>query len=296
MEKGSQGFLRLGQAELRKLQMELYDILVEFDRICRGLDLPYYLAYGTLLGSIRHQGFIPWDDDVDVWMMRKDYEAFCRCCQKELDNEKFFFQDAKSDPHYYWTYGKMRKKNTVYIRVGQNHMKQKTGICIDIIPIDNLPKDKRLADLSQKICGKCKRLLWAHAGRKAADTRKKRLQYSLQALLPKRLLHGIFHFFACIEKDDMSTDLVVYCLKYRVFKHEYFEERIDKPFEGHEMSVPAGYDCVLAQLYKQYMEYPAEDKRHGSAFASRIVFSDGTEIGRDKNCFLHMGEEKHGKN
>lgn len=278
MGKNSQEPLRLSQAQLRKLQMELYDILLEFDRICKKMDLPYYLAYGTLLGSIRHQGFIPWDDDVDVWMTRKNYEAFRRCCQKELDNEKFFFQDAKTDPHYYWTYGKLRKKNTVYIRAGQEHMKQKTGLCIDIVPLDNLPKNKWLAGLSLKVCGKCKRLLWAHVGRKAADARKKRIQYCLQAMLPKRLLHGAFHFFACLEKDDVSTDLAVYCLKYRVFEREDFEREIYKPFEDSELLVPIGYDRVLTQMYKQYMEYPAENKRFGSALASRIVFSDGAEI------------------
>lgn len=278
MGKNSQEFLRLNQVELRKLQMELYDILLEFDRVCRELNLSYYLAYGTLLGAIRHQGFIPWDDDIDVWMPRKDYKTFCCHCQKALDDENFFFQDAKSDPHYYWTYAKLRKKNTVFIRVGQGHMKHRSGLCIDIIPIDNVPKNKKLAHISKKVCGKCKGLLWAHAGRKAADTRGKRIRYHLQAMLPKSLLHGIFHFFACLEKDDKNTEVAIYCLKYRTFKRADFEEKIYRPFEDHELPVPAGYDNILTQLYKQYMEYPAEDKRLGSALASKIVFSDGIEI------------------
>lgn len=278
MGKNSQEFLHLNQEELRKLQMELYDILQEFDRICRKLNLPYYLAYGTLLGAIRHQGFIPWDDDVDVWMARKDYKTFCRYCQKEVDDERFFFQDAKSDPHYYWTYAKLRKKNTVYIRAGQEHMKQRTGLCIDIIPIDNLHKNKWLASLSKKVCGKCKRLLWAHVGKKAADTRWKRIKYCLQAMLPKSLLHRVFLFFACLEKDDTDTDLAVYCLQYRAFKRADFKKEVYKPFEDREFPVPAGYDRVLKQIYKQYLDYPAENKRYGSALASKIVFSDGEEI------------------
>lgn len=278
MGNDSEEFLHLSPVELRKLQMELYDILLEFDRICRKLNLSYYLAYGSLLGAIRHQGFIPWDDDVDVWMKRKDYKIFCCYCQRELDEEKFFFQDARSDPHYYWTYAKLRKKNTVYIRAGQEHMKQKTGLCIDIIPMDNLHKNKWLAGVSKKVCGKCKRLLWAHVGKKAADTRRKRIRYCLQAMIPKGFLQGVFHFFACLEKDGANTDLAIYCLKYRVFKRADFAKEAYRPFEDRELPVPAGYNNVLMQLYKQYMEYPAENKRFGSAFASKIVFSDGMEI------------------
>lgn len=276
MGRNPQEALRLSQDELKKLQGELLEILLEFDRICRKLNLAYYLAYGTLLGAIRHQGFIPWDDDVDVWMLRKDYKMFCRLCTNEMDNSKFFFQNAQNDAYYYWTYGKMRLKNTIYIRTGQEHMKQKNGICIDVIPIDNLNKNVFLGNMSKKICIRCRKLLWAHAGKKMAATAGERAKYWLQAKIPKCLLLSIFHFFSCLEKDDQSAELAIYCLEYRTFRRTDFEERIYHPFENYPLPVPEGYENILKQIYNNYMEYPPLEKRIGSASASEIVFSDGT--------------------
>lgn len=278
MGRHKQEALHLNQDELKKLQGELLEILLEFDRICRNLNLTYYLAYGTLLGAIRHQGFIPWDDDVDVWMLRKDYEMFCSLYEKEMDGTKFFFQNAKNDAHYFWAYGKLRLKNTVYIRAGQEHMKQKNGICIDIIPIDNLSKNPYLRQVSKKICVGCKKLLWAHVGKKTAETAGKRAKYWLQSKIPKKLLHRIYHLFACIEKDEQSPNLAVYCIMYRNFKREDFAKKIDMPFENHQLPVPAGYENILKQIYKNYMEYPPLEKRVSSIPASEIVFSDGTKM------------------
>lgn len=78
--------------------------------------------------AVRHQGFIPWDDDADVQMLREDYERFCKVCPQELDNERFFWQTIDTDPGYRWTYGKVRRKGTRYVRSGQEHMNAVTGI------------------------------------------------------------------------------------------------------------------------------------------------------------------------
>ena len=88
------------------------DMLVEFDRICYLHNIEYCLACGTLLGAIRHNGFIPWDDDIDIWMFRNDYERFCKICTKEL-NEQFFLQNQDTDPFYNSAYGKIRKKELI---------------------------------------------------------------------------------------------------------------------------------------------------------------------------------------
>ena len=123
---------------LRRLQLTELEILVEVDRVCRENNIKYCLGCGTLLGAIRHNGFIPWDDDVDVWMLRKDYERFCAVGVKALD-DKYFFQNWFTDPYFNSAYGKIRKKGTRYVRVGQEKMKYKDGIYIDILPLDNLP-------------------------------------------------------------------------------------------------------------------------------------------------------------
>lgn len=113
--------IELNQGDLRKLQLIELELLVEFDRICRKYDIQYTLTGGTLLGAVRHGGFIPWDDDADVAMLREEYERFKKACQIELDS-KFYFQDMRNTQGYRWGYGKLRKKGTLFLRENQEHM------------------------------------------------------------------------------------------------------------------------------------------------------------------------------
>jgi len=133
----------LSDTELRKLQMIELEILLEADRVCRKHDINYFLVYGTLLGAVRHKGFIPWDDDLDIAFLREDYEKFCKIFPLEADSGKYFMQTWQTDSHYFWNYGKIRRLGTEYIRLGQEHMKYTTGIHIDIIPFDYLPLDEK---------------------------------------------------------------------------------------------------------------------------------------------------------
>lgn len=93
--------------ELRKMQLIQLELLEEVDRICTKYGISYSVEGGTLLGTVRHKGFIPWDDDVDIAMVRSEYIKFCRACEKELDNAKYFFQTHDTDPEYRWGYAKV---------------------------------------------------------------------------------------------------------------------------------------------------------------------------------------------
>ena len=112
----------LSPEDLRTLQLLELEMLVEVDRICRKYGIEYSLDGGTLLGAVRHKGFIPWDDDADVIFTRHEYVRFCRACKKELDTERFFLQDYRTDPNYRWGYAKLRRKGTEFVRLGQEHM------------------------------------------------------------------------------------------------------------------------------------------------------------------------------
>lgn len=120
--------LKLTPKELRAVQMIMLEMLIEVDRICRKCGIHYSLGCGTLLGAVREGGFIPWDDDADVIMLRDEYERFCKVCGSELDTERFFLQTWDTDPEYRIGFAKMRRNGTVYVRAGQERMRYRGGV------------------------------------------------------------------------------------------------------------------------------------------------------------------------
>ena len=104
------------------MQMIQLEMLAEVDRICRKCNIHYNIIAGTLLGAVRHGGYIPWDDDADVAFLRPEYEKFRIACETELDGERFYFQDHRNTKGYRWGYGKLRRKGTLFVREHQEHM------------------------------------------------------------------------------------------------------------------------------------------------------------------------------
>ena len=127
--------------ELKKLQSVELELLCEFDRICRKYGIIYSIDGGTLLGAVRHGGFIPWDDDADVIMVRDEYEKLLEVIDIEIDNNYFYFQDINRTEGYRWGYAKLRKQNTKFVRTNQQHLKYKQGIFLDIFVCDNVPEN-----------------------------------------------------------------------------------------------------------------------------------------------------------
>jgi len=130
--------IMVSEEQLTQIKSKELYILKEFDRVCRENGLKYSLIYGTLLGAVRHKGFIPWDDDVDVCMLREDYEKFRRIAQDKLPNE-LFYQSHCTDKEYFQLFDKIRLNGTVFAEkyYAKYHMHQ--GIYIDIFPCDKIP-------------------------------------------------------------------------------------------------------------------------------------------------------------
>ena len=118
----------------------MYEILVEFDRICKKHEIPYSLIDGTLLGAIRHQGFIPWDDDIDVGMLRPDYERFNKIVEQEL-GDHFFYQTHDTQPAVVQSFAKIRSDKMFLVQDIVKDRDMHHGMWLDIFPFDNVPSD-----------------------------------------------------------------------------------------------------------------------------------------------------------
>ena len=118
----------MSPAELKKLQETQMELIAEVDRICKKCNIRYNMVGGTMLGAIRHRGYIPWDDDADIGFLREEYEKFREACKKELDPEKYYIQDLRDTEGYRWGYGKLRRCGTEFIRLNQEKMPYGMGI------------------------------------------------------------------------------------------------------------------------------------------------------------------------
>jgi len=280
---GKSNAINLDPQNIRKLQLDMLKLLVEFDRICRKHKIRYFLSCGTLLGAVRHQGFIPWDDDADVEMLREDYEKFCQVCETEIDSEHFFFQNRKNDLNYNWPYGKLRLKNTAYIRAGQTHLTQKTGICIDVFILDDIPDNILIQHFMEKTCLICRKILWSSVGAVTIENRWQRYLFKLMNCIPKKIVLDFFEKFVTQFRNRNMKFLAFHNTGVRTkrgyaFKREWYDKSLDFQFEGKLFPVPAGYHENLYLKYGDYMKYPQIEDQHGNSEACYIKFSDGMEL------------------
>jgi len=121
--------------ELRRNWLEIMDVI---DVICKNNNIKYSLVGGTMLGAVRHGGFIPWDDDFDIGMLREDFNRFLEVSKKEL-NESYFLQTNDTDPEYSQAFAKIRKRETLFIESATEKLNINHGIFIDVFPYDNVP-------------------------------------------------------------------------------------------------------------------------------------------------------------
>ena len=126
---------------LRQVQLKQLEIAKEIKKICDENEIKYFLDSGTLLGAVRHKSFIPWDDDLDIGMLRDDYEKFINIAPQKLSNN-FILQTWKTDEEYANAFAKIRMKNTLYIESSTNGNNMNHGIFIDVFPYDTYPNKK----------------------------------------------------------------------------------------------------------------------------------------------------------
>lgn len=257
--------IELNKEQLRQLQLIELEMLIEVDRICKKCNIKYAIAGGTLLGAVRHQGFIPWDDDADVGMLREEYEKFRVACETELDNTRFYFQDNRNTEGYRWGYGKLRRKDTIFLREHQEHMKYDQGVFIDIFPIDGVSDNKLAARMNQFHCFLVRKILWSPVGAVAEKNAFKRLFFKGLSHIPEKFLFG--HYQKMIKKSNREKGRYVRVLMYPMPNgvhdalRDCFERTAGMLFEGVELQAPVDYEFYLKLHYGDYMTMPPVEKR-----------------------------------
>lgn len=228
------------------------------------MNLTYYIAFGTLLGAIRHKGFIPWDDDVDVCMPREDYDRFIREGGKYLP-ENYFIQTMESDPKYALNFAKLRDSNTTLfekhvIDVDINH-----GVFIDIFPLDGYIKGQnRVLDLRVK-----EKPVFEEADTNAFSNALsgfgKKFVYKLGETIPNKLKTDISKLSVPKDNPKFEDCEYVVCLVDNFyimpFKRELLGKGVKVDFENIKVNAPENYDEYLRVLYGDYMKLPPEDQR-----------------------------------
>ena len=247
-------------SELNKHQAILFELLQEFDRVCRKHNIPYIVFCGSALGAVRHKGFIPWDDDLDVSMLRSDYERFLEVASTEL-KEQYYLQ-AEFSEHWPMNFSKLRKNNTTCLE--KYHPKDyecHQGIYIDLFPCDNAA-DKGWI---RKLQFYASRVVVAKALSRRGyetDSMLKKVFMAFCHLLPLKPFHRfamgvnksgseyVHTFLACTSKIEKG-----------VYRRSWFTETIEMDFESMKVPVSAHYDELLTTMYGDYMTIPKEEDR-----------------------------------
>lgn len=275
----------LSPEQFRKMQLTELDMLVEFDRICRKYDINYVLFCGSLLGAVRHKGYIPWDDDADIAMLREDYNEFKKHIN-EMNPRICYFQDHETDPEYRWGYAKLRRTGTEYIRVGQEHLKCKTGIFVDIFPLDDAPGSVVGQIFQDWLCFCVRKTLWSEVGKYNTKGFRK-VWFTLLSKIPADAAFKGYDIFAAKSRNNSPNK--VRCLSFPAtgtlyMKHplrkrfampkSWFTERAEYEFEGHRFYGTKDYHSILTYIYGDYMKLPPEDEREQHSPFSAIRFPD----------------------
>lgn len=257
--------LELTNQQLRQLQLIELEMLVEVDRICKKCGIKYNIIAGTLLGAVRHGGFIPWDDDADVAMLRPEYEKFRKACKIELDKTRFIFQDHRNTKGYRWGYGKIRRKNTLFLREYQEHMPYFQGVFIDIFPLDSVPDNYLLRSIKNFECFCVRKILWAKVGKIADKKWYMRQWYALLDKIPEKSVFSYYH--KMIKKASKQKTRMVRILMFPTPNNEYgyyrcwYENSIDTIFEGVVFQGIKDFDSYLSFKFGDYMALPPAEMR-----------------------------------
>ena len=266
---------------LKHLQKIEFEILCLVDDFCKVNNIRYSLFCGTLLGAVRHKGFIPWDDDVDIAMTRSEYTKFCNAWS-EHPIEGLYFEHFETDDHCFTSHGKVRKNGTVLLTTADNPKNIHHGIWIDIFPLDKLSNKARL---KRKTLFQARKIIALTRVNKVipGDGIRKNMTRTVFRVIPKtfrkKSLQKTVVWFQK-ENDEIFENYVWksmaagWHIKKWSFPQGMDNEYVEIEFEHRLFPVYGCYEDMLSLLYGNYMELPNEADRVCKHEPIRIEFGD----------------------
>lgn len=255
-------YISVYQGKLERIKRLEMEMMREIDRICKKHNITYFLVGGTLLGAVRHKGFIPWDDDMDIGMLRDDYDKFRKVCPEELQAH-FSYQSPEKEPTSHYIFDKLRLSNTYFNTRFSNRFDDiQNGIFIDVLVFDKTGNSKKIQRVHIKLLKIFRRLInirWVNVARKGIHYHATKLLLPLMRLVPFKLYHFCHNktltLFHKNKKAAYLIDGVGLNLDKGAFPAEWFGEFIDMEYEDMTFKVPVGYDNYLRMWYgDNYMQ------------------------------------------
>ncbi len=255
---------QLSDEELRQVQLIELDLLKEVDRVCKKNGIRYNIIAGTLLGAVRHKGYIPWDDDADVALLREEYEKFVKACEKDLDKNKYYFQDFDTTEGYRWGYGKLRRKDTLFLREYQENMPYEQGIFIDVFPLDNVPDFYPARAITNFHCFCIRKILWSEVGKNVSKGFTKIIYKIINGISLKKVIK---HYKSYVKRLNRKKTKWVRILLFPTpnksygYLKKWYEESENIEFEGEIFPGIKDYKEYLSFKFGNYTELPPPEKR-----------------------------------
>jgi len=271
------------QTLLDVLHKEQLEMALEVKRICEKNNIKYTMIAGTLLGAVRHQGFIPWDDDLDIGMLRRDYERFLKVARKELDRQ-YFLQTWDTDRNFVLPFAKIRKNGTKLVEQNSADVKMHQGIYIDIFAFDNLPRRPFDQKKQNWITWLLKRILLAKKGYTPWEKGELtkiffyKTAFILGKFIPDALLKSVLYKQMTKYNGSEASWVVNFGGSYGYWKEsikkEWLENLVNLKFEEFELPGPKDYNDYLSYLYGDYMTPPPKSERENRHKISVVHFGE----------------------
>ncbi|MBQ8732502.1 MAG: LicD family protein [Oscillospiraceae bacterium] len=247
---------------IRELQLIEVEMLREIDTLCRANNITYYLGEGSLLGAMRHQGFIPWDDDMDLLLLRPEYDRLFALLQAGGLGDRYVIEHHKTLRPYWSAFLRVRLKwdREEFRDPSIAHLTRENGPFIDLMPVDNRPGDEAAAERQSKKIRILRKLLTLKLGVRKADTWQRRLIRLAAPFVPERQIHRslekAYRRYAQEETPLVACLASYHSHKMQTVPRSFYGSPRYVPFEGLSMPVPAHAEEILDRVYGNWHQPP----------------------------------------